>query len=121
MDETQKEIKPVSTANAEHYLWGDNSDGWHLLKRDDVSVIQERVPAGKAEVMHYHTVSRQFFYILGGEGQMRLENELLTLQKGQGLEIPPLVKHRFENNSNEDVNFLVISVPKSHGDRVNVE
>ncbi len=81
MDETAKEIKPVSIANAEHYLWGENSDGWHLLKRDDVSVIQERVSAGKAEVMHYHKISRQFFYILEGEGQMRFENKLVSLTK----------------------------------------
>lgn len=121
MDETKKKIKPVSIATAEHYLWGDNSDGWHLLKRDDVSVIQERVPPGKAEVMHYHEISRQFFYILEGEGQMRFESELIILQKGEGLEIPPLVKHCFENNSSKDVVFLVISVPKSHGDRINVE
>ena len=85
MDETPKEIKPVSTANAEHYPWGEHSDGWHLLKRDDVSVIQERVPVGKAELMHYHKISRQFFYILEGEGQIRLENELVSLQKGEGI------------------------------------
>jgi mannose-6-phosphate isomerase-like protein (cupin superfamily) len=115
------EIKPVSIASAEHYSWGDNADGWHLLKRDDVSVIQERVPAGKAEIMHYHRISRQFFYILEGEGQIKLENDLLSLHKGEGLEIAPLVKHRFENNSNSEVVFLVISMPKSHGDRINVE
>jgi mannose-6-phosphate isomerase-like protein (cupin superfamily) len=121
MDAATKEMKPVSIANAERYLWGDNSDGWHLLKRDDASVIQERVSAGKAEAMHYHKISRQFFYILEGEGQIRFENELVSLHKGEGLEIAPLVKHRFENNSSADVSFLVISVPKSHGDRVNVE
>jgi mannose-6-phosphate isomerase-like protein (cupin superfamily) len=102
-------------------LWGNHADGWHLLKRDDISVIQERVPAGKAETMHYNKISRQFFYILEGEGQMRLENDLLSLQKGEGLEISPLIKHRFENNSNSEVVFLVISIPKSHGDRINVE
>ncbi len=121
MDETAKEIKPVSIVNAEHYLWGENSDGWHLLKHDDVSVIQERVSAGTAEVMHYHKISRQFFYILEGEGQMVFENSRLSLHKGEGLEIAPLVKHRFENNSYADVVFLVISIPKSHGDRINVE
>jgi mannose-6-phosphate isomerase-like protein (cupin superfamily) len=121
MDETKKEIKPVSIANAEHYLWGDNSDGWHLLKRDDISIIQERVPAKCTEVMHYHQRSRQFFYILEGEGEMAFKNKVITLRKGDGLEIPPLAHHRFQNNSNADVVFLVISVPKSHEDRVNLE
>jgi hypothetical protein len=30
----------VSIENAEHYIWGEICDGWHLLKRDDMSVIQ---------------------------------------------------------------------------------
>jgi hypothetical protein len=54
----------VSLENTEHYMWGEICDGWHLLKRDDLSVIQERVPAGVVEVMHYHQFARQFFYIL---------------------------------------------------------
>jgi hypothetical protein len=33
----------ISTKNAYHYLWDEICDGWHLLKRDDMSVIQERV------------------------------------------------------------------------------
>lgn len=111
----------VSTSNAEHYLWGVNCDGWHLLKRDDISVIQERVPAGEKEIMHYHERSRQFFYVLDGEGQMVFEDEVVSLHKGEGLEIAPLVKHRFENRSKVDVVFLVVSMPKSHGDRINVE
>ena len=37
----------TSLANAEHYVWGDGCDGWHLLKHPDLSVIQERVPADR--------------------------------------------------------------------------
>jgi mannose-6-phosphate isomerase-like protein (cupin superfamily) len=110
----------VSIANAEHYTWGEVCDGWHLLKRDDMSVIQERVPAGAAEVMHYHNVSRQFFYILEGQGAMILEGNTVILEKGAGIEIEPLVKHQFINQSHNDVHFLVISVPSTGGDRVNV-
>ena len=114
------EIKSISIKNAEHYVWGDINDGWHLLKRDDVSVIQERVPAGSAEVLHYHNGARQFFYIIEGEGTMAFEDHQVALQKGQGLEIPPKVKHQFKNQSLADVHFLVISVPTTKGDRINV-
>jgi mannose-6-phosphate isomerase-like protein (cupin superfamily) len=110
----------VSIENAEHYIWGEICDGWYLLKRDDMSVIQERVPAGGAEVMHYHNTARQFFYILEGEGTMVLEDRETVLGKGQGLEIQPQMKHQFKNNSNADVHFLVISVPSTRGDRVNL-
>ena len=110
----------VSIENAEHYVWGEINDGWHLLKRDDMSVIQERVPPGCAEVMHYHKMARQFFYILEGEGTMVFEDREVVLKKGQGLEIPLQVKHQFKNQSNTDVHFLVISVPTTRGDRVNM-
>jgi mannose-6-phosphate isomerase-like protein (cupin superfamily) len=109
----------VSIENAEHYTWGGNCDGWHLLKRDDMSVIQERVPAGSAEVMHYHKQARQFFYILEGEGTMSFENHEIILREGQGLEISQMVKHQFRNNSQMDVHILVISVPSTRGDRIN--
>ena len=111
----------ISIKNTEHYLWGIGNDGWHLLKRDDVSVIQERVPAGGAEVMHYHKIARQFFYILDGEATMAFEAHEVTLIKGQGLEIPPEVKHQFMNKSDADVSFLVISVPTARGDLVNLD
>jgi mannose-6-phosphate isomerase-like protein (cupin superfamily) len=110
----------VSVANAAHYIWGEINDGWHLLKRDDVSVIQERVPAGGAEVMHYHEVARQFFYVIEGVGTMAFEDHEVIMSKGQGLEIPPQVKHQFKNSSLAEVHFLVISVPTTRGDRINV-
>jgi len=110
----------VSIDNAEHYIWGEVSDGWHLIKCDDMSIIQERVPAGGAEVMHYHNVARQFFYVLEGEGTMVFEDREVVLQRGQGLEIEPKVRHQFKNQSQEDVHFLVISIPTTRGDRVNV-
>ena len=110
----------ISIENAEHYVWGEVCDGWHFLKRDDMSVIQERVPAGGAEMMHYHNSARQFFYILEGEGTMIYEDHEVILKKGQGIEIDLQVKHQFKNQSDVDVYFLVISVPSTRGDRINV-
>jgi mannose-6-phosphate isomerase-like protein (cupin superfamily) len=43
------------------------------------------------------------------------------LKKGQGIEITPEVKHQFMNQSDSDVHFLVISVPSTRGDRINVD
>ena len=109
----------VSIQTAEHYVWGEICDGWHLLKRDDMSIIQERVPAGAAEIMHHHTTARQFFYILEGEGTMVFEDHQIVFHKGEGLEIEPQVRHQFTNQSHTDVHFLVISIPPTRGDRVN--
>lgn len=80
-------MNPISTSNAEHYIWGGDCDGWHLLQSDDLSVIQERVPPGRSEVRHYHNLSRQFFYILEGTGTMNIGEETVSLHKGEGIEI----------------------------------
>ncbi len=111
--------KPVSHSTAEQYAWGNDCDGWHLLKRDDLSVIQERVPPQRSEIKHYHSRARQFFYILAGEATMVVDDVQIMLRQGEGLEVPPQVPHQFRNDSRADVVFLVISAPKSHGDRVN--
>jgi hypothetical protein len=53
----------VDAATAEHYVWGNGCDGWHLLKTEGLSVIKERVPPGESERAHLHTKARQFFFI----------------------------------------------------------
>ena len=70
--------------------------------------------------MHYHKNARQFFYILEGEGEIIVEDQRIVLKKGEGIEIAPDVKHQFRNQSEADVYFLVISVPSTRADRVNL-
>ena len=111
---------PISILNSKHYLWGNDCDGWILFQRDDVSVIQERVPAGCSEVMHYHQFSRQFFFILEGQGTMVLKDQSVKLETGNGLEITPGVPHQFANQSHSEVRFIVISVPNNQVDRIDV-
>jgi mannose-6-phosphate isomerase-like protein (cupin superfamily) len=49
---------------------------------------------------------------------MELEGEAVSLARGEGLHIPAGTPHRIRNASNQPVEFLVISQPLSHGDRV---
>ena len=44
-----------------------------------------------------------------------------TLQEHEGLEIAATQEHKVQNKSNEIVQFLVISSPNSHEDRVDLE
>jgi quercetin dioxygenase-like cupin family protein len=111
-------MKTTSIANAEHYLWGQACDGWHLLATDDLSVIEERMPPGSFEQRHFHTHSRQFFYVLDGETTLELDGITHRLQRGEGLHIPPEIAHQVRNDGTADARFIVISAPKAHGDRV---
>ena len=108
----------VSRHTAEHYRWGDDCDGYFLLKREGVHVIEERMPPGTAEKAHRHERARQLFYVLDGELTMRFEEGSVRVPVGASLEIAPGTIHQARNESKADVRFLVVSVPPSHGDRV---
>lgn len=109
--------RPVSTQDAVHYRWGDHCDGWHLVRTAGLSVIQERMPAGTAEVRHRHGSSRQFFFVLAGELTIEIEGVELTVPAGSGCEVPPGHAHLVMNASGGVVDFLVISQPPAQGDR----
>jgi mannose-6-phosphate isomerase-like protein (cupin superfamily) len=111
-------MKPISRVSAEHYLWGANCDGWHLVKNEMLSVIEEQMPPGTSEVRHYHRKAQQFFFILAGSAEMELEGDKLVLGAGEGLHVAPEMVHRISNAAGEPLRFLVISQPPSHGDRV---
>jgi mannose-6-phosphate isomerase-like protein (cupin superfamily) len=108
----------INTTNAEHYIWGNGSDGWHLLKSDALSVIEELVPPGEKEVRHYHQRAQQFFYVLEGVATLEIAGEVHEVPVGSGLHVPAGVPHQLLNTGSENLRFLVISQPKSHGDRV---
>jgi mannose-6-phosphate isomerase-like protein (cupin superfamily) len=107
----------VSRENAEHYRWGTDCDGWHLVKDKDLSVIEEFVPPGAAEVRHHHQRAQQFFYILSGEVLMEIDGRTTLVRAGSGIRVLPGTKHQIRNPSSGAVRFLVISQPPSHGDR----
>ncbi len=108
----------ISKASAEHYMWGNGCDGWHLLKSPDLSVIEERMPPGTAEVRHVHSKSRQLFFVLSGEASIEINGRVERLGVKQAVEVPPGVPHQMMNRSEADLEFLVISCPPSHGDRI---
>lgn len=85
-----------------------------------MSVIAERVPAGAKEKRHVHSAACQFFFILSGSAVIEIDGERVGLAAGQGVEVPPGVPHQFMNESQEDVNFLVVSHPSTRGDRVDL-
>ncbi|NRQ39178.1 cupin domain-containing protein [Nonomuraea sp. NN258] len=110
----------VSVAGAPHYQWGDGCDGWRLADADGLSVIEERMPPGTAEVWHLHERARQFFYVLDGRAVMRTPGREAELNPGDGVEIPPGLPHQLANVSAAELRFLAVSGPTTRGDRITV-
>ncbi len=108
----------TSLATAPSYAWGDACTGWHLVNNPQLGVIQETMPPGTAEVRHYHAVAQQFFYVLRGRATFELLGQVLHLGPGEGVHVAPGQAHQLRNEASEALDFLVVSTPHAHGDRV---
>lgn len=111
----------VSKDNAEHYIWGNICDGWHLIKTGELSIIHEKMPPKTCEVRHYHQKAKQFFFVLSGQAAIEVNEEVILLNEHEGIEISPNIPHQMLNQSDRDIEFIVVSAPTSKGDRVLVE
>jgi mannose-6-phosphate isomerase-like protein (cupin superfamily) len=116
-------MKSASIRNAEHYTWPSAisehlCDGWHLHRSASLSVIEESMPPGTAELRHHHQHTTQFFYVLAGELTIELNGEEHRLAPNTGLTVVAETPHQVFNRGAQDAHFLVISQPPSHGDRI---
>ena len=111
----------ISADSAEHYKWGGREgtdcDGWHLVKTESLSIIEERMPSNCSEARHLHARARQFFFVLQGELTLEIEGENFLLRAGHGIEVHPGQAHQAMNRGASSVRMFVTSQPPSHGDR----
>lgn len=107
----------VHIDNATHYKWGENCDGWHFLQSDSLSVIRESMPPHTSEQLHLHHKAQQFFFIINGIASFEINGEKYIVHADEGIAVSPGTPHKISNNQLEKLEFLVISEPKSHGDR----
>lgn len=117
--ETITSVQSIQTA--QHYNWGDACDGWWLHQNEKFTIISERMPPNTAEKQHYHQHTDQFFYCLKGELCIQMLNNEYTLKVHEGLLIPATIVHKVKNPSAGHVQFLVISSPNAHHDRIDLE
>jgi len=108
----------ITKESSEEYSWGKKCKGWHLVKNNSLGIIQELMPPNTEEVKHKHTSAQQFFFVLKGEATFNIVETELVILAGEGIHIEKGVIHKIMNKSNVDLEFLVISEPHSHGDRI---
>jgi len=108
----------ITVASAEHYTWGSRCEGGHLVRQPELSVIRERMPGETSEVRHFHQHARQFFFVLAGTAVLEVDGAELSLAAGEGCEVVAGTPHQMFNRSQADLEFLVVSQPPSHGDRI---
>jgi quercetin dioxygenase-like cupin family protein len=76
------------------------------------SMFELTMPAGLSTGLHVHRVQEETFYVLEGEGEWQVGDQLVRAKPGTFVFIPPGVPHNIGNSSDRPVRmFLTVSPP----------
>ena len=115
-------MHPVSKSTKKAYRWDDGGIGWPLVETKGLLVVEETLAPDCSEKHHYHNQAAQCFYMLSGRAVMQFsDGQNVEINTGMALHILPETSHAIVNKTGEEIRFLVISAPSSHGDRHEVE
>jgi len=79
------------------------------------SLAHARVKPGETTYLHRLKTS-EVFYILEGEGEMRIEHECVPIKPGQTVYIPPGASQNIRNTGCKELVFLAIVDPAWRAD-----
>ena len=86
------------------------------------SLAEARLPPGAATAPHYHPKTEEIYYILQGEGDMRIGDETRRIGVGDAIAIPPGAVHTILNTGAATLLFLCCCAPcYEHDDTVLVD
>ena len=81
------------------------------------SLAEATVNPGESTLLHLHTESEELYYIVQGKGKMQLGDEILEVNLGDTVCIPPGTQHCIKNSGHEDLKILCCCSPAySHED-----
>jgi mannose-6-phosphate isomerase-like protein (cupin superfamily) len=68
------------------------------------------IPAGASEGLHYHTGVEEIYYVMDGDGQVRVNDETEPIKKGDAVPIFFREPHSFTNNGSSDLELMIIGI-----------
>ncbi|MGD0152949.1 MAG: cupin domain-containing protein [Thermacetogeniaceae bacterium] len=75
------------------------------------SIAQGVVPPGQATRPHRISGSCEVYYILEGEGLLRVDGETAEVTLGQAVYVPPGALQQIENTGSGDLSFISVVDP----------
>lgn len=112
------ELDVVDINNSKCFSWGDHCNVWNLMDEEALVVMQEDMPPGSSDEMHYHDTATQFVFVLQGELSIEFPSFTKVLKQNQGIKIPQKTAHKIANIANATATFLTISTPGKINDRI---
>lgn len=102
--------------DCEMFVAGDNTQLRELLHPDKqpldlrYSLAHAIVPAGQTSIDHALTTS-EVYYILSGQGEMHINDEVQAVGPGAAIYIPPQARQHIHNTGTEPLVFICIVDP----------
>jgi mannose-6-phosphate isomerase-like protein (cupin superfamily) len=86
------------------------------------SLAEAIVPPGITTTAHYHPKTEEIYYILTGEGVVRVGEFERSVGPGDAIPIPPSTPHQIRNAGGSDLVFLCCCAPAyEHQDTVLID
>jgi mannose-6-phosphate isomerase-like protein (cupin superfamily) len=70
------------------------------------------LPAGTSVGKKLHAGVEEFYYVMNGEGTAQVNGETALIHKGDAIPILFNDVHSFENNSNADLEFMIVGIAR---------
>lgn len=107
--------------NTSSYVTKDGSTIWEFLHPDssqirDTSIAEADLEPGQATMQHVHDRSQEVYYILDGEGTMKLGDESFTVETGDAILIKPGTAHNVTASGRGMRILCICTPPYSHDD-----
>jgi mannose-6-phosphate isomerase-like protein (cupin superfamily) len=108
----------------EAFVTKDGSEIRELLAYRNSSIVRQslaeaRVSPGATTTCHRHLQTEEIYYILAGQGRMRIGNEESLVGPGDAIAIPPGQLHQITNIGSVALTFLCCCAPPyEHDDTI---
>jgi len=75
------------------------------------TLAEARVPPGAGTTAHHHAKTEEIYYVLAGQGLMRVGEDTRQVGPGDAVAILPGVPHQITNTGGETLKFLCCCAP----------
>ena len=89
-----------------------NADFLERTGSENLSARLWRLPPRSANTLHKHIRQEEFYFVLEGEGRMRIASETLTVPKYGGVLVGPEQLRQVFNDTDTEVLWLLVGAPE---------
>ena len=89
-----------------------NADFLERTGSENLSARLWRLPPGSASTWHKHLRAEEFYFVLEGEGRMRVGAETLTVPPHGGVHVWPEQLRQVFNDTDAETLWLIIGAPE---------